>query len=65
MHLQAPARFLSEQIALVPHGDGLQGLGLSVSTLGGTAKLGDKKVYNYCLHLHVVILWQATKAFPV
>ena len=54
MHLQAPARFLSEQIALVPHGDGLQGLGLSVSTLGGTAKIGDKKkstiiVYTYTL----------------
>ena len=42
MHLQAPARFLSEQIAFVPHGDGLQGFGLSVSTLGGTEKIGDK-----------------------
>ena len=42
MHLQAPARFLSEQIAFVPHGDGLQGFGLSVSTLGGTEKAGDK-----------------------
>ena len=42
MHLQAPAWFLSEQIAFVPHGDGLQGLGLSVSTLGGTEKIGVK-----------------------
>lgn len=49
MHLQDPALFLSVQSAFDPQGEGLQGSGLGVSTLGG----------------NVVILWQATKALPV
>jgi hypothetical protein len=42
MHLQDPALFLSEQIAFDPQGDGLQGLGLSVDTLGGAERVSYK-----------------------
>ena len=65
MHLQDPALFLSVQIAFDPQGEGLQGSGLGVSTLGGTEIPKLTKVKHSLINLHVVILWQATKALPV
>ena len=41
MHLQDPALFLSMQSAFDPQGEGLQGSGLSVDTLGGPESHGQ------------------------
>jgi hypothetical protein len=42
MHVHDPALFLSEQIAFDPQGEGLQGLGFSVDTLGGAERVSYK-----------------------